>query len=90
MKCQRKRACHFLWLLRLIVVLLVCGKSLTAAGGDWKWQNPLIQGNTLNAIWGSSGNDVFAVGDFGTILHYNGSAWSVMTGRLFLPLLLRN
>ena len=33
---------------------------------------------TLNSIWGSSGNDVFAVGEGGTILHYNGSAWSPM------------
>jgi hypothetical protein len=27
----------------------------------------------LNAIWGSSENNVFAVGDDGVILHYNGT-----------------
>jgi hypothetical protein len=33
----------------------------------------------LNAVWGSSGSDVFAVGDDGTtILHYDGSSWSSM------------
>jgi hypothetical protein len=32
----------------------------------------------LNGIWGSSGTDVFAVGDNGIILHYNGSKWSQM------------
>ena len=30
-------------------------------------------------VWGSSGSDVFAVGNGGTILHYDGSAWSAMT-----------
>ncbi len=30
----------------------------------------------LYSVWGSSGSDVFAVGDYGTILHYDGSTWS--------------
>ena len=34
--------------------------------------------DTLWGVWGSSGSDVFAVGDNGTILHYNGSTWSPM------------
>jgi hypothetical protein len=33
----------------------------------------------LKGVWGSSGSDVFAVGQYNTILHYNGSAWSSMT-----------
>ena len=41
--------------------------------------NPYLQGNPLYAIWGSSSSDVFAVGAEGTILHYNGKAWSNMT-----------
>jgi photosystem II stability/assembly factor-like uncharacterized protein len=32
----------------------------------------------LNGVWGSSSSDVFVVGDGGTILHYDGSAWSAM------------
>ena len=32
----------------------------------------------LSSVWGSSGNDVFAVGESGTILHYDGSTWSSM------------
>jgi hypothetical protein len=32
----------------------------------------------LYGDWGTSVNDVFAVGDHGTILHYNGAAWSAM------------
>ena len=33
----------------------------------------------LDSVWGSSGNDVFAVGNDGTILHYDGSDWSLMS-----------
>jgi hypothetical protein len=33
----------------------------------------------LSSVWGSSGNDVFAVGILGTILHYNGSKWTEMS-----------
>jgi hypothetical protein len=32
----------------------------------------------LRAIWGSSDSDIFAVGDEGTILHFDGSTWSPM------------
>ncbi|MCK4389834.1 MAG: chitobiase/beta-hexosaminidase C-terminal domain-containing protein [Desulfobacterales bacterium] len=52
----------------------------------WEWQNPLPQGNTLNGIWGSSGNKVFAVGDSGTILHYDGSHWSRMSSGTYAGL----
>ena len=34
--------------------------------------------NILCGVWGSSGSDVFAVGHYGTILHYDGSSWSPM------------
>ena len=33
----------------------------------------------LNGVWGSNASNVFAVGASGTILHYNGNAWSKMT-----------
>ena len=32
----------------------------------------------LRAVWGSSGADVFAVGDDGVILHYDGNNWDLM------------
>jgi hypothetical protein len=35
-------------------------------------------GNTLEAVWGSSESDVFAVGANGTILHYDGFEWLPM------------
>ena len=42
------------------------------------WVNPYPQGNTLNDVWGASGTDVFAVGDMGTIVHYDGTTWRLM------------
>jgi hypothetical protein len=32
----------------------------------------------LNGVWGTSGTDVFAVGDDGVILHFNGKRWQLM------------
>jgi photosystem II stability/assembly factor-like uncharacterized protein len=34
---------------------------------------------TLDGVWAAASDDVFVVGDGGTILHYNGSSWSTMT-----------
>ena len=33
----------------------------------------------LRSIWGSSATDVFAVGESGTVLHFDGSTWTTMT-----------
>jgi hypothetical protein len=33
----------------------------------------------LRGVWGSSSSDVYAVGNQGTILHYDGNSWSPMT-----------
>ncbi|MEW6141817.1 MAG: C1 family peptidase [Chloroflexota bacterium] len=61
------------------------GAAGTVYGSDmafpmsWQWQNPLTQGYGLQAVWGSSSSNVFAVGQHGTIVHYNGTAWSAMT-----------
>ena len=50
-----------------------------ASPGGWEWQNPLPQGNSLYGIWGSAANDVFTVGEGGTILHYDGISWSAQS-----------
>ena len=39
----------------------------------------VVASEDLNGVWGSSGSDVFTVGNSGTILHYDGSGWSPMT-----------
>ncbi len=44
--------------------------------GTPAWTLPLPQGDPFHGVWGSSSSDVYAVGDLGTVYHYNGSAWS--------------
>ncbi len=49
--------------------------SAQASAGDEAGQPPLT-GEPLYSIWGSSGNDVFAAGGGGVLLHFNGSVWA--------------
>ena len=46
------------------------------SSGGWCWQNPLPQGNNLRGVWASAPNSMWAVGDGGTILYWNGTGWS--------------
>src|SRR5215813_9821793 len=48
---------------------------------NWRWRNPLPQGNLLFRVWGSEASDVWAVGWAGTIVHWDGStSTSVSSG----------
>jgi hypothetical protein len=49
-----------------------------SVAGVWQTMNSGTQ-ETLYGIWGSSGNDVFAVGRSGIILHYDGIEWKSMS-----------
>lgn len=73
---KRAYSCITITLTFLLCSFFVFSNRVSAQ--DWEWQNPLPQGNTLKAVWGNSSNDVFAVGYYGTIVHYDGSSWSVM------------
>jgi len=44
-------------------------------GKSWK-RNKVAQGGPLRAITGTGANDVWTVGDHGTVLHWNGKAWA--------------
>ena len=45
--------------------------------------NPHYGTNTaFFGVWGSSGNDVFAVGKNGAVEHYDGKEWTSMVGGL--------
>ena len=75
----------FLTLIMLVSIMAACGKEKEATPSVigpniWDWQNPLPQGNSLSCVWGSSGSDVFAMGNSNAILHYDGSNWSSMSG----------
>lgn len=43
------------------------------------WSNPLPQGNPIRGTFALGPTDVWAVGDAGTVLHYNGTAWSLVS-----------
>ena len=73
--------------LRLIVLLLLFSVAIPAAHAaePSQWINPPLGADDLNGMWAAPYNDetpfneeVFAVGDNGTILHYDGRMWSRM------------
>ncbi len=66
---------------RFYFYILFCSIFLFAGqvcAEELEWQNPLPQGNSLNAVLSLSNNDVYAVGNNGTIMHYNGNIWEKM------------
>ena len=42
---------------------------------DWCWVAPIPQGNTLNDSHSTTDDDVWVVGDYGTVLRWQGVAW---------------
>jgi hypothetical protein len=49
----------------------ICSKD------HWCFENPLPVGLALNAVGGSSSSDVWAAGDRGLLLHWDGSRWAL-------------
>lgn len=43
----------------------------------WCWQRPMLFGPNLYAVWGSAPADVWAVGEAGTMAHYDGMTWQL-------------
>lgn len=56
-------------------VYAISGKMILRFDGS-AWQTVYTSTESLSDIWGSSSSDVFAVGDSGTIVHYDGAAWT--------------
>jgi photosystem II stability/assembly factor-like uncharacterized protein len=52
--------------------------KIVAGLPSWQVQNPRFHGPNLSGVWGSSKNDIFAVGENGTILHSKdeGNTWT--------------
>jgi len=44
--------------------------------GGWCWEVPSPQGNDLLAVWAWSADEAIAVGERGTLLHFDGEAWT--------------
>ncbi len=67
-------------ILALLPLIASCGKEskkVVAPVPASRWA-AMESGTTqfLRAVWGSSATNVFAVGDSGTVLHYDGQLWS--------------
>ena len=55
------------------------GTIVHTTGGADNWSiQPTGTVKALRGIWGASASNVFAVGDNGTILRFNGSKWTIM------------
>jgi hypothetical protein len=51
---------------------------LSSSGNPTTWQRVTgVTGQSLYGIWGAAWNDVWAVGAAGTILHYDGTSWTL-------------
>ena len=59
----------------LAALLTWCTGAAAQTGPDWVEQASGTN-RTLLDVWGTSENDVFAVGQAGTVLHFDGSDWS--------------
>lgn len=56
-----------------------CVVETTVACDDFEWcpeKTGHPQGLGLSSVWGSSANDVWVVGAFGSVLHWDGKAWA--------------
>ena len=63
--------------LSLLLLLITPDKK---ANAGWQKQYPTFtSSDTFHGVWGSSGNNVFAVGASGRILNYDGTVWNQMT-----------
>ena len=72
-----------------IEVANVCGYQYTGpriCGQDgWCWYNPLPTGNSWWGIWGAATDDIWVVGDYYSLLHWDGTEWSYLeVGSVFL------
>lgn len=52
------------------------GGGDASGAGEWVWQSKAAVGEELNAAWTVDANDVWAAGDDGTLVHWDGKAWS--------------
>ena len=71
----------------IILALALLWGQASIANGSWEILNPLPQGETLRSVWGTSGSNVYAVGEGGTVLHYNGNHWTILSKGIDLPYL---
>lgn len=62
------------------------GRILHFAGGVWSEVDPGIEVPLLNWVHGTSSADVFAAGNGGTVLHFDGSGWTRQSTPVATPI----
>ena len=73
----------------MLLILCLCVFVLPAPATpptDWTWQNPLPQGNNLEAVWGRSADDAHAMGGQQTLMHWDGVNWSIAARPTSMPI----
>ncbi len=70
----------FLVTLSIIAVFACGGDDTSGPGSGVGGWSQMTSGTTedLNRVWGTSADDIFAVGRNGTVLHYDGTSWTPM------------
>jgi hypothetical protein len=61
------------------------GSNYTVHKNGWPLM-PNGDGWQVNKMWGSISNDLYAVGNYGNIAHYNGSSWQKVNSGTLLPI----
>lgn len=54
--------------------------AVSAAHGElgWRWEHPQPTSDDLGSVWCSGAGDVYAAGYYGTVVRFDGSAWSTV------------
>jgi hypothetical protein len=65
--------------------VLFAGRILYLEAGEWSEISPGFRVPFLNWVHGTSASDVFVGGDEGTILHFDGDAWTVQATPVTTP-----
>lgn len=70
--------------MRFIAILGLCG-SLGCASPPpvlWYWENPTPTGDYLWGVDGRTPDDLYAVGELGLVMHYDGASWTAVYDRV--------
>ena len=63
---------------RIGLLFLIIGSLCRGVCADWEWMNPKHGGSTLYCTWGTGPDDIYAGGDFGSVCHFDGTAWTAL------------
>lgn len=76
---MRNARCVLLFLILAISAVFLLHSGASACdNATWQWLNPLPQGLHLYDVWGSSCLNIYAVGRYGGMVHFNGWDWEIV------------